>query len=399
MKRKLCIFAALFVALFLLVPFVPVSAETGGGIELFTDKDRTQAAGNTLTVRIGEARTDLYYLVGCSAETALTAVAGDESIVQVIVLSGRIGFVATAGQNRAGTTDVVISAESGVSVTLSVTTDYALPGTVGLTTDGEKPGAINRTEIGAALTVEYGIPFPVYVTGLDSRGNSCTVDPEMQYVWTFDDNTCGAAFVPAEGKAEAADVWGTLTVTGAGSASASVTMYRGGEPVGTPKTFVLTAVYQQMAADVNIRANDIFITGMRYTAGSDKITLVYQENGKNLSEEVPLSDVKMDYTVSNQQYLDPTDVVWSSTDASVVKVENGAIVFGENISGAKQVTITVTNKDKTVMDSFLVVVSGASAPEEGEGCGSSVAGSAGGTIAAAALLWAAVAVMRRAKRG
>ena len=100
MKRKLCIFAALFVALFLLVPFVPVSAETGGGIELFTDKDRTQAAGNTLTVRIGEARTDLYYLVGCSAETALTAVAGDESIVQVIVLSGRIGFVATAGQSR-----------------------------------------------------------------------------------------------------------------------------------------------------------------------------------------------------------------------------------------------------------------------------------------------------------
>lgn len=122
-----------------------------------------------------------------------------------------------------------------------------------------------------------------------------------------------------------------------------------------------------MAVDVNIRANDIFITGMRYTAGSDKITLVYQENGKNLSEEVPLSDVKMDYTVSNQQYLDPTDVVWSSTDASVVKVENGAIVFGENITGAKQVTITVTNKDKTVMDSFLVVVSGASAPGGREG--------------------------------
>lgn len=47
------------------------------------------------------------------------------------------------------------------------------------------------------------------------------------------------------------------------------------------------------------------------------------------------------------------------------------------------------------MDSFLVVVSGASAPEEGKGCGSSVAGSAGGTIAAAALLWAAVAVMRQ----
>ena len=180
MKRKLCLFAALFVALFLLVPFVPVSAETGGGIELFTDKDRTQAAGNTLTVRIGEARTDLYYLVGGSAETTLTAVAEDESIVQVIVLSGRIGFVATAGKNRAGTTDVVISAESGASVTLSVTTDYALPGTVGLTTDGEKPGAINRTEIGAALTVEYGIPFPVYVTGLDSRGNSGTIDPEMQ---------------------------------------------------------------------------------------------------------------------------------------------------------------------------------------------------------------------------
>ena len=165
MKRKLCALAAFFAALLLMIPFAAVSAETGEGIQLFTDSDRTQAAGDSVTVRIGEARTDLYYLVNGSADVAVSAVAEDAEVVQVISLSGRIGFVATAGQNRPGTTEVTISAENDLSVTISVTTDYALPGTVELQTDGEKPGAINRTEIGDSLTVEYGVPFPVYVTG------------------------------------------------------------------------------------------------------------------------------------------------------------------------------------------------------------------------------------------
>ena len=156
-----------------------------------------------------------------------------------------------------------------------------------------------------------------------------------------------------------------------------------------------------MAADVDIKANDISITGMRYTVGSDKVTLVYQENGENLSEEAALSEVQIDYTVSNKEYLDPSDAVWSSTDASVVKVENGKVVFGADIAGSKQVTITVTNKDKTVMDSFLVVVSAssASADEPEGGCSSSAAVSAGGAAAAAAVLCAAALLLRRAKRG
>lgn len=401
MKRKLCALAAFFAALLLMIPFAAVSAETGEGIQLFTDSDRTQAAGDSVTVRIGEARTDLYYLVNGSADVAVSAVAEDAEVVQVISLSGRIGFVATAGQNRPGTTEVTISAENDLSVTISVTTDYALPGTVELQTDGEKPGAINRTEIGDSLTVEYGVPFPVYVTGLDSRGNSGTVDPETEYVWSFEENTCGAAFVPAEETAEESDVSGSITATGAGTASVTVTMYQGGAPVGEPKEFALTAAYQQMAADVDIKANDISITGMRYTVGSDKVALVYQENGENLSEEAALSEVQIDYTVSNKEYLDPSDAVWSSTDASVVKVENGKVVFGADIAGSKQVTITVTNKDKTVMDSFLVVVSAssASADEPEGGCSSSAAVSAGGAAAAAAVLCAAALLLRRAKRG
>lgn len=400
MKKKFSAVAALLVALLLSVSFYAVSAETGTGIELFTDKECTQAAGDSLTVYLGATRTDLYYRVNGATGTTVTAVAEDASVVQVFVISDRVGFVALAGDNHAGTTNVTISADGVEPLTISVTTDYALPGEIELETDGEKPGAINREEVGDSISIEFGNSYPVYATGKDASGKTGTLNPAIEYRWAFEENTCGAAFVPAQA-AEEADIAGSITVTGVGSASASVTMYLNDEPVGTPKEFTVTSVYQQMGSDVDIKANDISITGIRYTAGSDEVSLIYKENDENLSESAALDSLKLDFTVSNKDYIDPTDFVWSSTDSSSVKVENGKLVFGENITGSKQVTITLTNKDKTAMDSFLVVISAASSQTgdgNGGGCSSSAVLSFGGLAAAAIALGVSLVLFKRAKR-
>ena len=246
------------------------------------------------------------------------------------------------------------------------------------------------------------IEFPVYATAVDASGNAGTLDPSLEFVWTFDENACGATFTPAEGAAEEADIAGKISVSGTGTAAAEVALYLNGEPTGVAKRFTLNAVYQQMAADVDILANDISITGIRYTVGEEKVSLVYQQDGNNLSQEAALGQVKIDYTVSNKAYLDPADVVWSSTDPNSVRVENGTIVFAEDITGPKQVTITVTNLDKTVMDSFLVVVNRAASSsgdeEKGSGCASSMAAVGSAGIAAAALC-TALLLLRRKKQG
>lgn len=400
MRKKLSAFAALLIALLLSFSFSAVfAAETG--IQLFTDSGRTQAAGDTVSIRIGERRTDLYYSVNGQTDTAVQASAEDDSVVQVVVLTGRIGFVATAS-NRVGTTSVTITAEGCDPLILTVETQYPAPAGVELETDGDKPGAINRVEIGDSMTVEYGIEFPVYATAVDASGNAGTLDPSLEFVWTFDENACGATFTPAEGAAEEADIAGKISVSGTGTAAAEVALYLNGEPMGVAKRFTLNAVYQQMAADVDILANDISITGIRYTVGEEKVSLVYQQDGNNLSQEAALGQVKIDYTVSNKAYLDPADVVWSSTDPNSVRVENGTIVFAEDITGPKQVTITVTNLDKTVMDSFLVVVNRAASSsggeEKGSGCASSMAAVGSAGIAAAALC-TALLLLRRKKQG
>lgn len=380
MKRYLILIVMLVVLTMVGIPCA-FAAENQPDIRLFSDAERTQET-DTVQIVLGGDRVDTYYTVKGSAtpDSTIRATAEDDSVVNVFVLSDRICFVAETGKNSAGVTDVTISADGCASRIIQVRTEYADAASLKLKIDGEKPGYY--IEIGTSLELEYGISKKVYADALDVNGSSETLDPELQAVWTFANNNCGASYAE-----------GALSVTGPGTADVTVSLKLGEEELGISKSFQVRAGYQQLASDIDILAEGISITGIRYTAGSDTVSLVYRENGENMSREIALSALRFNYTASNLAYTDPTDCIWSSTDSESVQIADGVLTFGENIIGSKQVTITLTNRDKTVMDSVLIVITGKE-PEK-SGCGT-VGGDAGfGLLGGIALLGTAVVLFRR----
>lgn len=369
-SRKLIISLISAAFLLLAVCVGAINAVAAEGLVLtYEDQEVTE-----ISLTVGQRNVDVYYIIDGSEEynEALTIEPSDETLISVSKNTSRNRF----RLNPLAVWEVTLTVTAGdYSRELLVKISYEEPSTVKLTYPGET--AAQTITLGTELTLDYSDEgFAITEQAVNSNGVAGTYDTaNLAYEWVFEENTCDASFKD-----------GMLYVGGVGTSKVSVWATISGERKGTPKEFTLTSQYQRVASDLKAVANGIEVTGIVYDAGSDKVTLRYEEETETgesavKEQEIALSELTIDYTASNRAFIDPEGIVWDSTNADVVKVEGNKIVFNtDSLSGSQYFTLTVHDTINTVADNVMVIINKAAAEtEEPEGgCGGIAAGSAAG---------------------